>query len=107
HLLDGCEHLLWRRMLLLREYGGYCGQPRAEPAGHGRPVPGFGEVAVYGRRELPLRLREHVGHLTEWEAELTQPDDPVQPGDVVGVVEPVPSGQPSGRLQQPDLVVMV
>jgi hypothetical protein len=42
-------------------------------------------MAVYGRPELPLGLREYVGYLTEREAELTQPDDPVQPGDVVGV----------------------
>jgi hypothetical protein len=58
-------------------------------------------------RELPLGLRQNFGDLTEREAELAQPDDPIQPGKVVGVIEPVPSCHPGRGPQQPDLVVMV
>ena len=54
-------------------------------------MPSFGEMALDSRRELPLRLRQHFGYLTEREAELAQPDDPIQPGNVVGVIKPVPS----------------
>jgi hypothetical protein len=64
-------------------------------------------MAFDGGRELPFRFRQHLGYLTEREAELPQPDDPVQPGNIVGVVQPVPSGQPRRGLQQPDLVVVV
>jgi hypothetical protein len=64
-------------------------------------------MAFDGGRELPFRFRQHVGYLTEREAELAQPDNPVEPGDVLGVVEPVPSGQPPRGPEQPHLVVMV
>src|SRR5262249_35140139 len=82
-------------------------QARTEPTGRSRPKPGVGEVPVDRGRKLPLRFREYFGDLAEREAELAQPDDPVQPGNVVSVVEPVPPGHPDRGLQQPDLVVMV
>src|SRR6266568_3015919 len=64
-------------------------------------------MAFNGGHELPLRFRQYLGYLTERESKLTQPDDPVQPGHVVGVIEPVTSGKPRRGPQQPDLVVMV
>jgi hypothetical protein len=55
-------------------------------------VPGLGQVALDGWRELPLGFGQDRFYLTEREAELAQPDDPVEPGDVGTVVQAVPAG---------------
>ena len=49
-------------------------------------------MTLDGWRKLPLGLGQYRVYLVEREAELAQPDYPVEPGDVSGVVQAVASG---------------